>query len=196
MKLDIEDKILDIDALRYRRNIDIEPFYIDSDSSRYRRNIDIEPFFIDIDSSRYRRYVDIEVKNFDIGIYRYRRFSRYRSKFFRYPCTMSKLCASISKVVCFNICAFFAWVAVARARFWTHIAVSTIHCASNVWPVAYASGIASRGRQSRQGQEWRCPCHLQAVLYPARCKARGFPGPQPASTAGPNTIGPREMGSC
>jgi hypothetical protein len=53
-------------------------FFIDIDSLRYRRNVDIEPFYIDIDSSRYRRNVDIEVQNFDIGIYRYRTFSRYR----------------------------------------------------------------------------------------------------------------------
>ena len=63
-------------------------------------------FSIDIDSSRCRRNIDIEVQNFDIGIYRYRTFSRYRSTLFRYPCTMSKLCASTSNVVFFDICAF------------------------------------------------------------------------------------------
>ena len=72
-------------------SIDIDPFSIDIDSLRHRRNVDIDPFFTDIDPSRYRRNFDIELKNFDIGIYRYRTFSRYRSKIFRYQCTMSKL---------------------------------------------------------------------------------------------------------
>ncbi len=39
---------------------------------------------------------------------------------------------------------FFASAAVARARYWTHIAVHTIHCASNVWPVAYAGSAPCR----------------------------------------------------
>ncbi len=61
----------------------------------------------------------------------------------RYLYTMSKLFYSISNVLFFDIGVFFAWSAVVRARLGTHIAVYTIYCSSNVWPVAAYSGRAA-----------------------------------------------------
>ena len=103
----------------------------DIDPVRYRRIFDIESKNFDIDVVRYRRNVDIEVQNIDIVIYRYRRISRYRQMHLRYLDTISKLCASISMFVSFDIGVSLlgtAWAAVAPTRYWTQIAVCTGYC--------------------------------------------------------------------
>jgi hypothetical protein len=70
MKLDIERFDIRYRMLQIMKYSISMAETLDIDALRYRRNIDIEPFYIDIDSSRYRINVDIEVHKFDIGIYR------------------------------------------------------------------------------------------------------------------------------
>ena len=92
----------------------------------------------DIEATRYRRFFDIESRNFDIDAVRYRRnfdievhFRRYRQMHLRYLDTISKLCASISMFVSFDIGVSLlgtAWAAVAPTRYWTQIAVCTGYC--------------------------------------------------------------------
>jgi hypothetical protein len=71
----IEKKVetFDIDPVRYRM-FDIEACNIDIDTVRYRRNVDIEVIY------RYRRFLDIDKCYFDICI-RYRSFFASISKF-------------------------------------------------------------------------------------------------------------------
>ena len=92
----------------------------------------------DIEATRYRRFFDIESRNFDIDAVRYRRnfdievhLRRYRLMLLRYLDTISKLCASISMFVSFDIGVSLlgtAWAAVAPTRYWTQIAVCTGYC--------------------------------------------------------------------
>ena len=123
IKLDIEYKILDIDALRYRRKHRYRIFcyryrlITTSNKLRYRsffhryRPITIsKKFRYRAEKLRYwyipiSNFFSISIKDISISVYDVEAFSlRYRM-----------FSSSIS--------VHFAWVAVARARFWKHIAV-------------------------------------------------------------------------
>jgi hypothetical protein len=77
----------------------------------------------------------------------------------RYLYTISKLCASISNFVFFIIgvsLSDLAWAAVAPTRYWTQIAVCTLHCESIIARgscAAMAGGCTRRrGRTGRTGR--------------------------------------------
>jgi hypothetical protein len=59
------------------------------------------------------------------------KISWYRQRLLRYLYTIEALCCDIEFRVLWYRC-FFAWVAVAPARYWTRTAVYTVYCVSSV----------------------------------------------------------------
>ncbi len=97
----------------------------------------------------------------------------------RYLYTISKLCASISKFVFFDIGVSLsdpAWAAVAPTRYWTRIAVCTLHCESIITRGSCAASALSRRsggctrRRCRTGRTGRSTgrsrrCALEPAEY-------------------------------